>query len=83
MRARRVDAEWIAAKKDWKEAKRRHKMAQEKERCDSAEHNRASSSAPDDAQQQAGVASDASSHYQPEMDEMRCILFAHGGESSR
>ncbi|EKM53370.1 uncharacterized protein PHACADRAFT_259700 [Phanerochaete carnosa HHB-10118-sp] len=78
-----VDAEWIVAKKDWKEAKRRYKMAQEKERQSSDEPSRTPSIAPDSSsqqqQQQNGVPSDAGPYYQPEMDEMRCILYAHGG----
>ena len=29
---------------------------------------------------EGGVSPDASPNYQPEMDEMRCILYAHGGK---
>ncbi|GJE91355.1 alpha/beta hydrolase [Phanerochaete sordida] len=77
-----VDAEWIAAKKDWREAKRRYKAAQERERQSSGEHSRAPTTAPSEASSQPsqnGVPADSSPHYQPEMDEMRCILYAHGG----
>ncbi|KAH9942207.1 alpha/beta-hydrolase [Epithele typhae] len=52
-----VDAEWIAAKKDWEEAKKKQKT------------RRASM---DGAQE-------SSAEYKPEMDQMRCILYAHGG----
>ncbi|CAL1711368.1 unnamed protein product [Somion occarium] len=66
-----VDAEWIAAKKDWDMAEKRFK-AHEKERSGTSDAHR--SEGPEE-----GVHSDASGHYQPEMDEMRCILYAHGG----
>lgn len=59
-----VDAQWITAKKDWQEAKRRYKMQQKAE-------GRSAESAPEDASD--------SGRYQERMDEMRCILYAHGG----
>ena len=58
VRAHSIDGEWIVAKKDWQEVKRKQK-------------SRAMSM--DDAPQ--GPASE----YKPEMDQMRCILYAHGG----
>ncbi|KAJ8520189.1 hypothetical protein ONZ45_g2950 [Pleurotus djamor] len=61
-----VDAQWIAAKKDWREAKRRYKM-QEKAK-QTPDLNRAS----------VGENQD-SGEYEEEMDEMRCILYLHGG----
>ncbi|KAJ7099552.1 hypothetical protein B0H15DRAFT_820712 [Mycena belliarum] len=58
-----VDAQWITAKKDWQEAKRRYKMY----------HNSRSMN-------EAPVDPDAdSAPYEEHMDEMRCILYAHGG----
>ena len=57
-RVHSIDGEWIVAKKDWQEVKRRQK-------------SRAMSM--DDAPQ--GPAPE----YKPEMDQMRCILYAHGG----
>lgn len=79
-----VDAEWIAAKKDWKEAKRRYKMAQEKDRQPSDEHSRMPTTASEpssqsSSSQQNGVPSDSAPDYHPDMDEMRCILYTHGG----
>ncbi|KAH8087826.1 alpha/beta-hydrolase, partial [Cristinia sonorae] len=74
-----VDGEWMAAKKDWHEAEKRYK-AQE-ERASSMDTNtgsgdRSSSSSRDSKPE---VPADASPNYQPEMDEMRCILYIHGG----
>lgn len=62
-----VDAEWIVTKKDWQEAKKRYK-AQEKIRT---------SLGKDSAQ---NAQDDVPTGYQPDMDEMRCILYTHGGE---
>ncbi|ESK97263.1 putative lipase esterase from carbohydrate esterase family ce10 [Moniliophthora roreri MCA 2997] len=56
-----VDAQWITAKKDWQEAKRRYKM-QDK------------SAAKENLQR-----SEDSNTYDKDMDEMRCILYSHGG----
>ena len=56
----RVDAQWITAKKDWQEAKRRYKMQQK-----NGEYDPAPESEP--------------ATYETEMDEMRCIMYLHGG----
>ncbi|KAK0212425.1 hypothetical protein DFS33DRAFT_1390424 [Desarmillaria ectypa] len=57
-----VDGQWITAKKDWREAKRRYKMQQK--------------SKPDvDSVPETGE----SATYDKDMDEMRCILYLHGG----
>ena len=74
----RIDAEWITAKKDWHEAKRRHK-AREKGRPSTSDGPKSQPSM--DPSGGGGVRQDASENYQPEMDEMRCILYAHGGWS--
>lgn len=61
----RVDGEWIVAKKDWQEAKKKQKargMSMEGASLDSGNTHQ-----------------ELSPGYQPEMDEMRCILYAHGG----
>lgn len=63
----RVDAQWITAKKDWQDAKRRHKM-QERYRESSVEP-------PVDPP----VGLNDSGTYDKEMDAMRCILYSHGG----
>ncbi|KAG7449721.1 alpha/beta-hydrolase [Guyanagaster necrorhizus] len=57
-----VDCQWITAKKDWREAKRRYKM-QQKTKSDV------------DPVQETGEATT----YDKDMDEMRCILYLHGG----
>ncbi|KAG7091172.1 hypothetical protein E1B28_010224 [Marasmius oreades] len=56
-----VDAQWITAKKDWQEHKRRYKMQ------DRAARENEAYSAVD------------SGTYEKDMDEMRCILYSHGG----
>ncbi|KAL1941449.1 hypothetical protein VTO73DRAFT_7266 [Trametes versicolor] len=61
-----VDGEWIVAKKDWQEAKRRQKARE--------------SSSDGGPSLDAGQSSqETPATYEPEMDEMRCILYAHGG----
>ncbi|KAL4079158.1 hypothetical protein J3A83DRAFT_4086567 [Scleroderma citrinum] len=70
-----IDGEWMTARKDWQEAKKRHKASQWKKNASTASPPLSSDSA-------AGVqpsASDMSNSYHQEMDEMRCILYAHGG----
>jgi hypothetical protein len=63
----RVDAQWILAKKDRRDAKRRHKTSdQPREYSDKSN--------PDDSPTDTGV-------YKEEMDQMRCILYSHGGLS--
>ncbi|KAJ3982298.1 hypothetical protein F5890DRAFT_1416004 [Lentinula detonsa] len=59
-----VDAQWITAKKDWQEAKRRH---QDKEKTQNEEKPEPSSDQTESAT------------YDQDMDMMRCILYAHGG----
>jgi hypothetical protein len=59
----RVDAQWVTAKKDWQEAKRRYKMNNKSKTPAEAPVDAAADSAP----------------YEAHMDEMRCILYAHGG----
>lgn len=61
-----VDGEWIVAKKDWQEAKRRQKARE------STSDGGPSLDASQPSQEMPAT-------YQPEMDEMRCILYAHGG----
>ena len=80
--ASRVDAEWIATKKDWREAKRRYKQREAGRASSSSDHVRESTNDSGDSGQQ-GVPQDAPPDYHPDMDEMRCILYTHGGESSQ
>ncbi|KAI8973983.1 Alpha/Beta hydrolase protein [Trametes punicea] len=63
-----VDAEWIVAKKDWQEAKKRQKARE----ASSPDPGAASPEADNPNQEMPAT-------YQPEMDQMRCILYAHGG----
>ena len=59
-----VDAEWIVAKKDYQEAKKKQKA-------------RETSGSP--PQENGDASQEMPPQYQPEMDEMRCVLYAHGG----
>ncbi|KAI0645263.1 alpha/beta-hydrolase [Trametes meyenii] len=61
-----VDAEWIVAKRDWQEAKRKQKARE------ASTDGAPSLDAGNTSQEMPAT-------YQPEMDEMRCILYAHGG----
>ena len=72
---RRIDGEWITARKDWEEAQKRRKASQSK-------HNPSSTSAPLTSDSTAGaqpLISESNNTYHQEMDAMRCILYAHGG----
>ena len=60
-----MDAEWIVAKKDWQEAKKKQKA-----------RGMSSDGAPVD---NGSTQQELPPQYQPEMDQMRCILYAHGG----
>ncbi|KAF8911524.1 hypothetical protein CPB84DRAFT_926690 [Gymnopilus junonius] len=62
-----VDAQWIAARKDWQEAKRRHKKQQEQKNINSKD------TSAEDLQDKAECV------YEKNMDAMRCILYLHGG----
>lgn len=100
-----MDAEWLTAKKDWQEAKRRakeqqepHKQGLKKNRSMSIRLNgrpkTAETVAPEVLNGDDNVGGGArrakkegnqddddepNGTYQPEMDEMRCILYSHGG----
>ncbi|RDB24709.1 AB hydrolase superfamily protein C4A8.06c [Hypsizygus marmoreus] len=60
-----IDAQWITAKKDWREAKRRHKMHQKAKETIGVPLS-------DEKVFDSGV-------YEKDMDELRCILYSHGG----
>ena len=73
-----IDAQWIVAKKDWREAKKRTKE-QEKQR-DNTTPDRTSSATPSSHDLAGEELNDPDSGtYQQDMDEMRCILYSHGG----
>ncbi|XP_006461294.1 hypothetical protein AGABI2DRAFT_221981 [Agaricus bisporus var. bisporus H97] len=61
-----VDAQWITAKKDWREAKKRRKTQQEQ-----------STQSPPD--QNVSTNGESNGTYEKYMDDMRCILYIHGG----
>jgi hypothetical protein len=88
----RLDAEWISAKKDWQNAQR---LAKERRGSVAVpqEHtveppdpisNDVVSEPPPELEGEEATSKNKekprdSVGYQPEMDEMRCILYAHGG----
>jgi hypothetical protein len=65
-----IDAQWIVAKKDWREAKKRYKEQEGKSYLNTTGN---------------GISvdnlnvSEEPGEYQKDMDDMRCILYAHGG----
>jgi hypothetical protein len=90
----RLDAEWISAKKDWQNAQKRDKERRnsvavpQEPTAERPEPNRpvltdVVSEPPEGSQTSSASNSKGktrdSAEYQPEMDEMRCILYAHGG----
>lgn len=60
-----VDAQWITAKKDWQEAKRRYQDRGNTQR---------------DEKHEPMLDQSESATYNQDMDTMRCILYAHGGK---
>lgn len=68
-----LDAEWITAKKDWEQAKRRHKAHEREKSGHSHKKGQHARATTDGSDQEIPAV------YEPEMDKMRCILFAHGG----
>ncbi|KAF7968620.1 hypothetical protein HWV62_30015 [Athelia sp. TMB] len=68
-----IDAQWVVAKKDWREAKKKHEeQEKQKEGKSPRPSNGDSSGVSDDNDPDSGA-------YQQDMDEMRCILYCHGG----
>ena len=78
----RVDGEWIVAKKDWQEAKKRAKSKEsrdeDKERREKETNKSTQQSSTADS---ASTEDPSESGYTPDMDEQRCILYFHGGKS--
>lgn len=72
--ASRVDGQWITAKKDYQEAKKRYKQQTE---------TRSTESPPPPMADVEGVPNTNSNPnsgvYDKDMDAMRCILYLHGG----
>lgn len=63
-----IEAQWITAKRDWREGKKRYKMQQQ--------YN---TDANGDLSNDGGESSEDSCKYEEAMDGMRCILYFHGG----
>lgn len=64
-----VDAQWITAKKDWEESKRRHKLQRQKGLAEP----------PSDGSEAGQTKNEAV--YDKDMDASRCIIYLHGGEN--
>jgi hypothetical protein len=71
---RGVDAQWIMVKKDWEEAKRRRKE-QERQQAKTPK-------SPKSPPSPVLTESDPEPEYTSDMDDMRCMLYMHGGMSS-
>ena len=73
-------------KRDWKEEKRREKAAAAGEKTQTFGESGSGSSFPQSPSSPPGADAQASTGdveanaYPPEMDEMRCLLWAHGGQ---
>ncbi|KAI0260170.1 hypothetical protein BC834DRAFT_561739 [Gloeopeniophorella convolvens] len=88
-----VDSEWIATKKDWQQSERRREKGQPgsaaamgAQRHGSQASAASSTPSTSENQSRSGAATPGSSDafgegnaYRSEMDEMRCILWIHGG----
>lgn len=75
-----MDAQWIVAKKDYHKAMKQKKEFERmsKERGRGRTQNR--EEARNESEEVNGEGDE--SMYRPEMDQMRCILYFHGGEKS-
>jgi len=72
-----IQAQWITEKKDWQEAKRRHKMQK-----DQAPKDLLSQPTPPVMNgKESRSSSGDSGTYDKDMDAMRCILYLHGGKT--
>ncbi|KAG8804168.1 hypothetical protein FRC16_000108 [Serendipita sp. 398] len=67
-----IDCQWIALKRDWQEAKRRRKEQESVQRFNTTPLK---GKAPNMATDQ----NEADQEYSADMDEMRCMLYFHGG----
>jgi acetyl esterase/lipase len=72
-----VDCQWIALSKDWQEAKRKRKEQEAVQRQDSL--SRKDKGPATDAAAEKPTEGQPESGYTAEMDEMRCMLYFHGG----
>jgi len=79
-RGHSIDAEWIMEKKDWRQSIRQERDAGATQAGSS---NTTSAARPANISSPQGTgadgADDDTNAYRPEMDEMRCLLWAHGG----
>lgn len=67
----RIEAQWITAKKDWREAKKRYKAQRKAEANGTKVPNYNAES------------QEETFTYEEAMDDMRCMLYIHGGRYMR
>jgi hypothetical protein len=76
-----IDAEWIMEKKHWRESVRQQRAATPT-RTGGTRNSGNTSNIPSTGDHGMGTdGTDGANAYLPEMDEMRCLLWAHGGSS--
>lgn len=71
-----VDAQWITGRKDWRQAKKRRKRRQAQ-----TAHNAGEDPHSNPGAHSGSLKGDVDDTYEKYMDEMRCILYLHGGVS--
>ena len=77
-RGHSIDAEWIMEKKDWRQSMRRERDAATPARnSDTTSAANPANSSLSTGNRETGA--DDTNTYQPGMDEMTCLLWAHGG----
>jgi len=76
-----IDAEWIMEKKHWRQSVRQERAAVlTPPRSEGTRSSRNPSDIPRSSPTgDLGIGTDDVNAYLPEMDEMRCLLWAHGG----
>ena len=82
-RGHSIDAEWIMEKKDWRQSTRQGRDAAGAPAGSSNTTSAASPANGTSPSRNQGTSADGADDdtdaYQPEMDEVRCLLWAHGG----
>lgn len=68
----RIAGEWMTARKDWEEAKKRQKGSQKKKAGNSDSSQDAVDTLPSSTSEPSNVRDE-------DVDDLRCILYAHGG----
>ena len=72
LHSRRIAGEWVTAKKDWEEAKKRRKAFQKKKPGNGVSSQDAAGALPSSISEPDDICGG-------DADDMRCILYIHGG----